>query len=135
ASAGEVLSSGSNAVSGRTLQAPYPLSENIEGSLANWDLQTPWGATNQVAHGGTQSLTDSPNLPYDPSADVSATTVLSLGSTVQPYLRFWERHSLGSASHALVQVSTDGSNWTTLADLTGYRDPWQEVRIDLSDWR
>jgi hypothetical protein len=132
----EVASVGSNEVSTTTLHGPtIPMAEDMEGSLENWDLGPAWGTTSDQAYSGVLSLTDSPGVPYAANADVSLTTSLTFLTAVQPYLSFWERHSFGANSHGFVEVSTDGTSWTRLADVTGFSPVWKQVRIDLSAYQ
>jgi len=130
----EVVSLGSNDSFATTLQAPFPLAEDVEGSTENWDFDSPWGITDTVMHGGSYSFNDNPGLPYLADVDASLHTSLSLDTALSPYLTFWHQYSLGSLSRVEVEYSLDAGSWSKLAAWTGYEPEWRRVSIDLSEY-
>jgi len=124
----------SNVASGVPTGGSYPFYDEMEVSNGGWIAESPWGRTSEYAYSGSYSWTDSPGVSYLSNANVSLKLEVPLTTAIEPYLVFWERHSLGSSSHGLVEVSTNGTSWTVVADLVGYSPEWEEVRIDLSPY-
>ena len=119
----------------RTLNNPLPFADGFESGVANWNLTGSWGLAANYAHGGTYSLTDSPQGNYANNSDTYALTAVNLAGTIWPVLRFWDRFRLASGDFAYVEVSPDGSSWYRLYGVTGIRTDWAEQGIDLSAYK
>lgn len=115
-----------------------PFVDDFESGLSpNWVVNAPWARTSEHAHGGTYSLTDSPNgLTYGNSVNISATlaSAIDLSATQYPVLTFWQRYSFQTNSDlGYVEISTNGGNsWIPLAYFTGTQSDWVLKKIDLS---
>jgi len=133
---GDAYSEGSNEVTAATLNVQYPLSDDMESGTENWDAGPSWGLTDEDAHGGSFSWTDSPGSNYGNNIDASLRTSIDLSAGVIPVLSFWHRYQLESyKDFGYVEVSTDnGVTWYRLYFATGTQAEWREVRIDLSSY-
>ena len=115
---------------------PYPFAEDFEGSLESWNLSGEWGKTASDKHGGSFSITDSPEKTYENSAGGEVRTAIDLTDSVWPVLRFWDRYAFADTGDwGRVQVSPDGSTWHTLYSATATHATWSEQVIDLSPWK
>lgn len=120
----------------------YPFSDDFEGSVAGWNVQSPWGRVDLPAaesHSGTASKvwTDSPAGTYAADADTSLQFSINLGaSSVMPVMSFWHTYSM-QADHdwGYVEIQEVGSSdWTRIYAVTGNSASWVEERIDLSSY-
>ncbi len=115
----------------------FPFSENMDGSDRYWAMDRPWGFTDEKAHGGRYSLTDSPKAMYQDNFDRSATLRASFKQLSRPYLTFWQRYTMeNNRDFGLVEVSTDdGASWARHYMVTGFGGTnWYNPRIDLAGY-
>ena len=114
--------------------ASYPFCDDVESGTGNWTAETPWGVTDQYAHSGSYSWTDSPGTSYENSVNTALTFAINLGSATMPVLSFWHRYAFeANADWGFVDVSTDGgASWTTVYFVTGQSVNWKYEKIDLS---
>ncbi len=125
----------SNEVSAATDVLHLPVSDPME-NLDNWLATGSWGPDSQNPHGGSSSLTDSPGAICPRDSDTHILTEVSLAGSIFPVLRFWDRYGFSrSTNRGYLEVSLDGSEWTTLYGVTGTRLGWSERELDLSPWR
>ncbi|MEK7683825.1 MAG: choice-of-anchor J domain-containing protein, partial [Verrucomicrobiota bacterium] len=118
---------------------PYPVNEGFEAVIDTnkWTLTGNWALSAETAHGGTNSLTDSPGANYPNNVDNSARLKLDLQAASRPYLSFWQRYALEQGKDfGYVEVSKDeGNNWSSLFAVTGSGGTnWYNARIDLSPY-
>ncbi len=118
----------------RTGGNAYPFVEDFEGSLESWNFTGDWDATDTDQHGGSSSLTDSPDTTSTPSTTWEARTTIDLTGSVWPVLRFWDRFALAD-DWGYLEVSTNGTSWSRVYSVTGARAAWSEQSIDLSPWK
>ncbi len=120
---------------------PVVVFQDSLNSLEHWLVEgsgsTSWGITNTAYHSAPSSAADSPYGDY--ANDVSTALVLAqpldLTQAVAAYLTFWHRYDIESGyDYGYVQVSNDGSTWTTLASYTGHDNTWQAETLDVSDF-
>ncbi len=117
-----------------TAALPLPFTEDFESGLTHWDATGAWSTTDAAAHGGSHALQDAPGN-YPPSSDTSVTTQLDLQGVSWPVLTFWDRHDFEERRDwGRVEVSRDGSSWSTVYSVNGESSTWQRQRIDLSLW-
>lgn len=131
--------------------------DNMEGSnvTTNWTISSSWNYTTSSAFQGSKSLSESPSGNYSASSTRTATckTLLNLSNATATWLSMWVRHRAENFRDKLqVQVSPDGSFWTsvcgkttvqdsgtldgstidTIPALTGIQNDWFRELIDLS---
>ncbi len=100
-------------------------------NLANWTVTGPWGV---VESGGNNVITDSPagNYNNNSSRTLKQTTPVAVANLSEPALSFKTRYSLESGYDFVnVQASANGSDWTTLAALTGSHPDWARLTLPL----
>ncbi len=130
---------GSNEVSGVTIKEilnAFPYNDSME-SGDFWLNDLPWEITDEDAHSGTYSWSDSPDGLYENSINKSISLKINLGKANRPILSFWHRYNLESnADFAFVEISTNnGSSWAKFYYVTGFSgEKWEQVFIDLSDY-
>jgi hypothetical protein len=139
------------------------LYDDMEGNFsANWDATTTggsaWSFSNAMAYEGSKSLTESGSGFYSTSSTRTTTykNSFNLIDATSAYLSFWVKHRSENFRDKLqVQVSTDGSAWTAIANkytiaeanttnggtlggqpaLTGIRDFWTNMTFDLDAYK
>ena len=109
----------------------FPFFDDFETGSANWTLDAPWDVTDEEAHSGDYSLTDSPHTLYDNNVNVSATLIIDLSDANQPLLSFWNRHNFASGDYAYIEFSKDGSSWDRVYYQVGIDLDWKQQQIDL----
>jgi hypothetical protein len=131
---------GSNEVSGRTFwgvtNIAFPKSDDMEG-IDNWGNDIPWDISDDDAHGGRHSWSDSPYGSYENNMDRSIYTIVNLQNSNRPFLNFWHKYNFEEyCDFGFVEVSTDnGATWKRLFYVTGFSGSrWYEVKIDLSSY-
>ena len=93
------------------------------------------GTFGSKVHSGTYALTDSPSGNYANNVDTAAqiAQAFDFSSATSPILSFWHRYEIESSyDDADVEVSTDGSIWTSVAHYDGYQSTYTQASIDLS---
>ena len=129
---GDVYDNGSNEEFATTLGVGFPFSGEFETGTGNWDLEGTWALTTQYAHGGSQSLTDSPLTLYQDNVDASAKTGMDLSGATRPLLTFWDRCNLASGDYGYVEISRDNeASWDRVYFKDGTQLEWQQQEIDL----
>ncbi len=110
-------------------------------SLDHWTVEgtgaTSWGLTGASYHSAPTSAADSPYGDY--ANDVSTALVLAqpldLTAAMAAYLTFWHKYDIETGyDNGYVQVSTDGTQWTTLRTYTGHENTWQPETLDLTGY-
>jgi len=114
----------------------YPFFDDMENGTGNWTYDSPWNLTDEYAHSGSFSMTDSPDGLYGNNVDISATisSAIDLTYAQNPMLVFWERHLLASGDYGYVEVSIDSINWNREFYVRGEQTDWQEKQIDLAPY-
>ena len=118
--------------------------DDMEGTFAtNWtsasNVADKWDYTALAAYGGTRALTESPTTTSGSNYTASTTRTLtfsgaSTGQTMAgafnltgataSYLTFWTKHRAENFRDKLqVQVSTNGTAWTTIEGKTTLKEP------------
>jgi len=131
------LSPGANHHSFNLSPATPVFSENWENGIGNWTVEGPWVLQNEQSVSG-MAITDSwgGRGLYAQNCDVWIQTVdpVNIPTTGNPLLSF-DSHLYTEPAHDLVkvQLSNDGSEWTTIWESSGRRDYWQRQYVDLSE--
>ncbi|MEO6670702.1 MAG: M14 family zinc carboxypeptidase [Ferruginibacter sp.] len=138
------------------------IGDDMEGSFSsNWVANPTgtngWGFSNGAAHGGTYSMTESPNGNYTTSSTRTVTYARSLDliDASSAYLSFWIKHRAENFRDKLqIQASHDSSSWVAICGsntvqednatnagtlggqpaLTGIRENWTRELFDLSSY-
>ncbi|KPA16026.1 serine protease [Candidatus Magnetomorum sp. HK-1] len=114
----------------------YPMSDDMEGA-DNFGNDLPWKITNEDAHSGSYSWSDSPDGSYGNDNDKSLYFKLNLGNAKRPLLTFWHRYNMETdADYGYVNISKDnGTTWVKKYYATGFSGiKWEKVEINLSDY-
>ena len=120
----------------RSLPVRPGYTNDFETALGpEWVTHGAWARSDDSAHGGTFSFTDSPGGNYAPNSDTATSITLDLTGTYWPVLRFWHKYQFGSGDWGSIERSTDGVNWTSLVSFGGDAPLWAEAGIDLSQWK
>jgi hypothetical protein len=108
--------------------------DDIESGPTNWDKETPsqWSLTNNIKTSRSGSNSWIANGSASNSGLLSFATPLDLSGFVNPWLRFNTAHKLSAAQSVLLEISTNGVDWTTLETYTGSTTYWSAEMIDLS---
>ena len=137
-----INSDGSNEINRPVLEPTllsYPFSDGMESGGGNFLAEAPWTVTDETAHGGSYSWSDSPDSNYANSADVSVAFRVDLGAggAVMPELTFWHQYGFETNSDwGYVDVSTDnGLTWMPYYYITGSNGEWRKARVDLTPFR
>ena len=91
-----------------------------DGDISNWSTggtNNTWGVTDEYSRSGSHSITDFPYSDYLSGTDSYAQTEpIDLSSSAGSKLTFWWKGDIPeSGDYFSVQVSTDGTSWTTLS--------------------
>ena len=138
----DLYSDGSNEVQ-RSLQDPpllsYPFSDDLESGGGNYIAQLPWEITDEVAHSGTHSWSDSPYVNYENSSNYSLTFKIDMsgGTAVRPVLTFWHQYGFQTNSDwGYVDASTDGgATYDPIYYISGSSGAWRQEKVDLIPYR
>jgi hypothetical protein len=120
---------------GKTVEV-FALCDDLESGAPGWDPVAVWTLSEEDAHSATHAWNDSPggnyshmwNIPLDsPWCDLSAMSA--------PVLTFYHRFDITTGvDSGWLQISTDGSSWTTLREYTGRQSDWEQVQVDLAGY-
>jgi MYXO-CTERM domain-containing protein len=119
----------------RPADAHIIFSDGFETGTTSWSLTGTWGRSSTIYYSGSYSLTDSPAGSYAVSTNHTATkaTPFSLVGATSPTLSFWHRYAIESGwDYGYVEVSTNGTSWTSLASYTGTNNTWTQVTLSLA---
>jgi hypothetical protein len=119
-------------------QLEYSISESplfqddLESNATKWTVGTQWSRTNNVntAYSGTYSLVTTGSTST--SGLLSLATPLNFTNSDSPRLIFKTAYRLSDGQSVLLEVSTNGTTWTTLKTFTGTSSYWSSESIDLS---
>ncbi|HPN41434.1 MAG TPA: M14 family zinc carboxypeptidase [Candidatus Cloacimonadota bacterium] len=132
------LNPGANHRSFDLSPATVGFSEDWEDGTANWQIEGPWVVQNEQSVSG-YAITDSWGGRgfYAQNCDVWIQTVnpISIPASGDPLLSF-DSHLYTEHVHdpVKVQISADGTTWTTLWESSGRKDWWQRQYVGLSDY-
>jgi carboxypeptidase T len=95
-----------------------------------------WAYTNDKAYNGSRSLAESPSANYPSSTirTIQKSSNLDLTGSGAAYLSFYVRYRSENFRDKLkVQVSTDGSTWTTISGRNTVREPGTSDGSKIAD--
>ncbi len=118
------------------LNVEFPYSDDMESGSGAWFYDSPWGLTQEEAHSGVYSWTDSPNSVYVNNVSTSLQIEIDLSVSEMPVLEFWHIYSLEeNRDFGHVEISTNaGASWTQLYFVTGGGPGWVRELVDLSSY-
>jgi bacillopeptidase F (M6 metalloprotease family) len=123
------------------VRASYPFADGMEGSIAPWFYDSPWGIvelSETDSHSGVASRvwSDSPGGAYASGADASLQLAIDMGSAVMPVLSFWHRYAFDpNSDYGYIEIREGGSStWKRLYGVTGTSPGWIESVVNLSDY-
>jgi len=106
------------AIEGIIIGTPQSVfADNAENGTGNWDKGLSWNVTNTSVYSGDYSFTDSPAGDYgnDKTNRMTLVNPMELPVANKIYLKFKTHWSIEAEwDFAKVQVSTNGSSWTTI---------------------
>ncbi len=106
------------AIEGIIIGTPQSVfADNAENGTSNWDRGLSWNVTNTSVYSGNYSFTDSPagNYGNDKTNQLTLINPLELPSATKILLKFKTHWDIEAEwDFAKVQVSTNGSSWTTI---------------------
>ncbi|HNS16791.1 MAG TPA: M20/M25/M40 family metallo-hydrolase [Bacteroidales bacterium] len=111
-----------------------PFLDDFETSAPYWTLGGTWGLKEGEFHSATHSLTDSPAGLY--SNNINTSVILqsiNMTGVTGGTIGFWAKHSLeANRDFVFLEVTTNGTDWTELAQFTGEQPAWQyqEFSVD-----
>ncbi|MDA0244655.1 MAG: M14 family zinc carboxypeptidase [Chloroflexi bacterium] len=127
-----------NLLAGQVLQQDFALTptcavweDDVESGTNGWTTQSPWAITTAQSHSPTHSWTDSPGGNYGNNRNISLTSpIINLTGVGNVQLNFWHRCDTEAGwDFCRVEVSTNGTTWTQLAQYDGANTVWEEVTL------
>ena len=109
--------------------------DDIEAGAANWGTTGPsqWSRINTTWRSWTHSWVAIGSNSRD--GKLSLATPLNLTNYSNPWLRFSTAYRLLNNQSVILEVSTDGSNWSTIKTFTEATPYWTTEMVDLSAYR
>jgi hypothetical protein len=113
-----------------------PLMIDFENGAPYWDLQDQWGLSNTQSHSSSHSLTESPSGNYASNLDNYASlSAFSLAGYTEASVSFWTRYNMeDNYDYMWLEISTNGSTWTELAEFNGIQNSWVEKTYSLNNY-
>lgn len=122
--------------SGRTII----FSDNMESGPVKWSVAGTFALTTETAHTGSWCWTESPWSDYARGNTSTLTSVpFSLAGATRPLVRFYHQYIFENVVTSFntggeLQVSTDGTIYTTVARFYDWLQPWTLCNVDLGDY-
>lgn len=121
-----------------TLLTPiaFPFNDDFETGALYWSFEGTWGLSTAQYHSSGHSITESPNGNYGNNKEMSAVLyAFSLENATQASFSFWTKYSLEEGyDYTYLQISTNGSNWTTLESFDGNQNSWVQKTYSLENY-
>lgn len=117
-----------------------PFTEDFESGMTHWDTQdSGMDLSTDNPHGGSNSLTDSPDGNYQVGYTYLAETIDSfnlVSSVDAPEMTFWQRYKYPANSRGYVDVSVNnGVTWDTAYSVPyGQDTSWRQIKVDLAPY-
>jgi hypothetical protein len=115
----------------------YPFLDTGEAGGTYWIADGGWTLSEERAHAGSRSWSDSPGTLYPNSGNASLRLAmpLDLKDAAMPVLTFWQLCDIQSGDAGVVEVSiNNGTDWSVLKTVTGVTatNAWSRERITLA---
>lgn len=103
-----------------------PFFDDFETGGLYWSMEDSWGLSTQQAYSDTYAMTESPNGEYGNEQEISSTLFnFSLENAESAEISFYARWELETNyDYMYFQISTNGTNWTTLETFNGFQENW-----------
>ncbi|MBN2173295.1 MAG: M20/M25/M40 family metallo-hydrolase [Bacteroidales bacterium] len=113
-----------------------PFMDDFETGGSYWNYEGSWGLTTSQSYSPSHSLTESPNGNYGNSLNISAgLNQFSLVNANLAELSFWTKYELETNyDYTYLEISTNGSDWTTLETFNGNQNSWIKKTYDLENY-
>jgi len=113
-----------------------PFVEDFETGAPYWSFEGSWGLSETQYISASHSMADSPGGPYTNNQDISSTLrSFSLEGASGANLHFMTKYELESGyDYVYLEVSTNGSSWTQLAEFNGTQNDWMQKSYSLNQW-
>ena len=115
-----------------------------EASVDLWKTDPPWGRTStssspedsSIPLGGNWSWTDSPSGNYSDGINSSLQSIpIDLSGASNPVLQFDHRYDIENYwDRGYIEVSTNGIQWTELAQYTNVQEAWTSESFTLNSY-
>lgn len=114
----------------------FPFAESFESGAPYWSLEETWGLTSSEAHTGEYSLTESPGGDYQDNLEIVALlNPINLQIYEEADLSFWTKYNIESGwDYMYLEITTNGTNWTELAEYTGSQYSWTQKQYSLDNY-
>jgi hypothetical protein len=116
--------------------------DDFESDLSNWTMSVAgdWQLTTEAANGGLQSVTDSPGGNYGNNEDKYLISMpfdfSEVSADASIFLSFYHKYVFETNyDFGYLLISTDGEEWSELADFNGTQSTFTEVKFDISDYQ
>jgi hypothetical protein len=116
--------------------------DDFESDLSNWTMSVAgdWQLTTEAANGGLQSVTDSPGGDYGNNEDKYLISMpfdfSEVSADASIFLSFYHKYVFETNwDFGYLLISTDGEEWSELADFNGTQSTFTEVKFDISDYQ
>lgn len=114
-----------------------PLIIDFENGAPYWEFEGSWGITSTTSYSPSHSITESPSGNYANNIEIIAKLSpfnLNLGYT-SASLSFWTKYNIEQNwDFMYLEISTNGTNWTSLATFTGVQNTWIEKSYSLNNY-
>lgn len=111
-----------------------PLTIDFENGAPYWNFDGTWGVSASSSHSPTHSISESPTGQYQNSIEIYATlNSVNLQGFTSASLSFWTKYDLESGyDYMWLEISTNGSNWTEIAEYNGTQSTWTQKTYPLT---
>jgi leucyl aminopeptidase len=113
-----------------------PFMDDFETGGGYWTFEGSWGLSTSQSYSPSHALTESPNGNYGNNLEISVNlNQFSLETATMAEISFWTKYELESNyDYTYLEISTNGSNWTTLETYNGNQNSWVQKTYSLEDY-
>jgi hypothetical protein len=113
-----------------------PLMIDFENGAPYWDLQDQWGLSTSQFYSSSHSLTESPTGNYASNLNNFASlSAFSLAGYTDASVSFWTKFNMEQNYDFMwLEISTNGSTWTKLAEFNGIQNSWIQKTYSLNEY-
>lgn len=113
---------------------PFPFIDDFESGANYWNFEDSWGLSTDSYISSTHSMTESPSGNYTNNLDIiSSLYTFSLAYTSEASVSFWTKYDMETNyDYMYFEISTNGSNWTSLDTYNSTQSSWVEKSYSLN---
>jgi len=113
-----------------------PLTVDFENGAPYWNFEDTWGVSSSSSHSPTHSISESPTGQYQNNQENYATlNPINLVGFTSASLSFWTKYVTESGyDYIWLEISTNNSNWTELAEYNGTQNSWVQKTYSLNSY-